>query len=155
MMAVRRFLSRLRGDASGASVIEFALFAPVLGMMVMGITDFAMGYAQKLRIEQAIYRTLEKIAVGTVQSDYQTFKAEAAAAAGVSQSAVTIDNWLECNEVRSAEPFTGNCATGERTARYVSITISTSYTPEFNYGPWVTNAQGVVPITSSSSLRIQ
>ena len=152
---MRRLLSRLWSDTHGASVIEFALFAPVLGMMIMGITDFAMGYAQKLRIEQAIYRTLEKIAVGTVQSDYQSFKAEAATAAGVSQSAVTINNWLECNEVTSPNGFNGNCATGERTARYVSITIATNYTPEFDYGPWVTDANGNVPISSSSSLRIQ
>ena len=155
MISMCRFLRRLRADASGASVIEFALFAPVLGMMVMGISDFAMGYSKKLRVEQAIYRTLEKIAVGTVQSNYQTFKAEAATAAGVNQSEVTINNWLECNEVTSQNGFAGNCAAGERTARYVSITIATTYTPEFDYGPWITDANGNVPISSSSSLRIQ
>jgi len=152
---MRRLLHALRRDTRAASVVEFALFAPVLGMMLMGISDFAMGYAKKLRIEQAIYRTLEKIAVGTVQSNYQTFKAEAASAAGVSQSEVTIRNWLECNEVESPNGFSGSCSTGQRTARYVSITIATSYTPEFAYGPWVTDSNGRVPISSSSSLRVQ
>ena len=152
---MRNFLRRLRADAKGASVVEFALFAPILSMMVMGISDFAMGYSAKLRVEGAIYRTLEKVAVGTVQTDYQYLKAEAATAAGVAQSAVTVDNWLECNRVR-ADSFAGQCAAGQDTARYVSVSITTSYTPRFGYGPLRNrNSSGVVPITSASSLRIQ
>jgi Flp pilus assembly protein TadG len=150
---MRTLLSRLRRDTRGASVIEFALFAPILAMMAMGISDFAMGYSAKLKVEGAVYRTLEKISVGSVQSDYQYLKAEAATAAGVPQSAVTVDNWLECNRVRQTD-FTGVCADGQDTARYVSVAISTSYTPRFNYGPLVTT-NGTVPISASSSLRIQ
>ena len=151
---MRTFLLRLRDDLRGASVIEFAMFAPILAMMVMGISDFAMGYAMKLRVEQGVYRALEKVAVGSVQTDYQFLKADAANEAGVAQTAVTVDNWLECNRVRQTD-FAGMCATGEDTARYVSVSISTAYTPQFNYGPLIRGTDGTVPISASSSLRIQ
>jgi Flp pilus assembly protein TadG len=148
-------LRRLRDDDRGASVIEFALFAPILGVMVMGVTDLAMGYSTKLRVEAAIFRALEKVAVGSFQTDYTTYvRSEAATAAGVPESAVTVDSWLECNRARQAD-FAGSCAAGQDTARYVRVTINTSYTPRFSYGPLVRSSNGTVPIEANASLRIQ
>ena len=147
---------RLRGDDSGASVVEFALFIPVFSVMVMGVSDVAMGYSTKLQIEQAAYRALEKVALGTV-TNYQTLRDEVAASdgsGGIQASNVTVDNWLECNRVRQAS-YTGTCTTGQDTARYVSVTVNWSYTPQFEYGPLVGNSSGVVPITASASLRVQ
>jgi Flp pilus assembly protein TadG len=148
---LHRSLTSLRGDSRGASVIEFALFAPILAVMVMGVTDLAMGYSKKLVLEQAAYRSLEKVAVGTIQSDYTFVQTEAAAAAGVPASSVTVDNWLECNRVRQAS-FTGSCAAGQMTSRYVQVSISSTYTPRFNYGPV---GGSPVPISASTALRIQ
>lgn len=149
-------LHRLETDDRGASVVEFALFIPVFAVMVMGIGDVAMGYSTKLQVEQAAYRALEKVALGSV-TDYQTLRNEVAASdgsGGIQASDVTVDNWLECNRVRQGS-FTGTCTTGQDTARYVSVTVNWSYTPQFEYGPLVGNSSGVVPITASASLRIQ
>ena len=155
---LRRRLGRLGADTRGASVIEFGLFVPILAMMMMGISDFAMGYSAKLRVEAAAYRGLEKVAMGTVQSNYDYLKAEAAAsdgAGGIEAAEVTVDTWLECNETRSPNGFSGNCAAGERTARYVSLTVTDTYTPRFNYGSLLGNSQGVVQLSATSALRIQ
>lgn len=155
-MRALHFLRRLRRDETGASIIEFALFVPILAAMLMGITDFSMGYAQKLRNEQAVYRALEKVAVGSVQSDYQYLRNEAAAAdgaGGIQTSHVTVDNWLECNRARQTD-FDGECATGQDRARYVRVTVSYSYRPRFA-APMIVNSSGVVPLTASAALRIQ
>jgi hypothetical protein len=123
--------------------------------MLMGVTDLAMGYSTKLRVEGAIYRALEKVAVGSFQADYETYlKAEAATAAGVPTSAVAVDSWLECDRARQAD-FAGACAEGQATSRYVKVTITTSYTPRFSYGPLVRSTNGTVPIEANASLRIQ
>jgi Flp pilus assembly protein TadG len=154
-MTLRRLRS-LGRDQRGASVIEFALFAPVLAMMVMGISDIAMGYSRKLVLEGAAYRALEKVAVGSAQTDYSALRTEAATAAGVPESAVTVDNWLACNGTRQTD-FVGVCPAGEEIARYVQVNITSSYTPRFNYGPLYQGraVNGVVPISVSTSLRIQ
>ena len=154
----RRRLGQLGADTRGASVIEFGLFVPILAMMVMGISDFAMGYSAKLRVEAAAYRGLEKVAMGTVQSDYTYLKAEAAASdgpGGIEAAEVSVDTWLECNETRSPNGFSGNCAAGQRTARYVSLTVTDTYEPRFSYGPLLGNSSGVVPLSATSALRIQ
>ena len=146
---------RLRGDERGASVIEFALFAPILAVMVMGITDLSMAYSRKLVVEAAIYRALEKVQVGSFQTDYTTYlRSEAATGAGVPTSEVTVDSWLECNRIRQAS-FTGLCSTGQDTARYVSVAIATTYEAQFTYGPLNPGTDGEIPIAASASLRIQ
>jgi len=157
MPPLRLRLTRLARDARGASMIELGLFAPVLAVMVMGIGDVAMGYSRKLTLEQAAYRVLERVAVGSVQTDYTYLKAEAAAAAGVPESNVTVDNWLECDGVRQAQ-FDGICPDGQMISRYVQIAIAGSYRPVFSAGPLArryNGADGNVPISVSTALRIQ
>jgi Flp pilus assembly pilin Flp len=150
-------LARLVREARGASVIELALFAPILAVMVMGISDVAMGYSRKLTLEQAAYRALERVAVGSVQSDYTYLRGEVAAAAGVPESSVTVDSWLECDSMRQAE-FSGSCPDGQMISRYVRIGIAGSYRPSFGAGPLARRLGGTdgnVPITVSTALRIQ
>lgn len=152
----RTRIDDLVADERGASLIEFALFLPVLGILLMGITDLAMGYSRKLTLEAAAYRALERVAVGSVQTDYSALRTEAANAAGVPLSAVTVDNWLECGSVRQPE-FAGTCPTGQQESRYVQVNIQANYTPHFNYGPLARGmaVDGVVPISVSTALRVQ
>lgn len=153
----RNFLRQLGRDERGASVIEIGLFAPILGLMLMGVSDLAMGYQRKLQLEGAAYRALEKVAVGSFQPDYQTYiRADAAAAAGVPQGQVTVDSWLECAGTRQTS-FTGSCFAGQSTTRYVSVSIDGSYRPRFSWGPLgrQRNSAGNVPVNATAALRIQ
>jgi hypothetical protein len=149
-------LRPLGGDERGASVIELGLFAPVLALMVMGISDIAMSYATKLRLEQAAYTALEKVAVGSVQTDYDFLRTDAARAGDVAEADVTVDAWLECDGVRQAD-FAGVCPDGEMISRYVRVTIDSGYTPTFDYGPLAAAARddGSIPVTASAAVRIQ
>ena len=147
---------RLARDATGVSIIEFALFAPILGVMVMGVTDVAMSYATKLRFEQAAYGALEKVSATSVQTDYTYLRADAAEAAGVPISAVSVDAWLECDGVQQGA-FTGVCADDAVIARYVRLTIDSGYRPTFPYGPLgaATRSDGTMAVTASAAVRIQ
>jgi len=154
-----RRLARFARDESGTSVIEFALFAPILCVTLMGVTDVSMAYARKLAVEQAAFRALERVTVGTVQTNYDYLKTEAAAAdgaGGIVEANVTVTPWRECNQVVQAT-FAGTCPTNELTSKYVRVAISTSYTPMFLEGPMtsVGYVNGVVPIDASAAVRIQ
>lgn len=150
---VARICRRLARDDRGVSIIEVALFAPVLGVLLMGVTDLSMGYARKLALEQAAFRALEKVQVGYTATSYATIRAEAAAAAGVPESQVTVENWLECNRVRQVS-FTGVCPTGQETSRYIGVEIEGTYSPRFSSG-FMPTAGGTVPITAAASVRVQ
>ena len=149
-VAIARSLSR---DERGTSVIELGLFAPILAVMVMGITDLSMGYARKLAVEQAAFRALEQVQVGSEQTSYAFVQAEAATAAGVPAGQVAVDHWRECDRVRQPT-VAGACTSGQETSVYVSVTINTTYTPSFSFSALPT-VNGVVPITASASVRVR
>jgi Flp pilus assembly protein TadG len=45
--------SRTRGGERGASIVEFAILAPVMLLLVMGVIDLARGYQMQIRLENA------------------------------------------------------------------------------------------------------
>ncbi|WP_425506818.1 hypothetical protein [Sphingomonas rhizophila] len=66
--------------------------------MLVGMTDLSRGFSAKLQLTQAAQRSIEKVMQTSFQTGaVDTLKAEAASAAGVDASAVTIDYWLQCN----------------------------------------------------------
>lgn len=157
----RRFLcpraGRLWRDESGVSVVELALVAPVLALLIMGMTDLARGLAARHNLEQAAYRVLEKVAVGSVQSDYTTLAPEAASAAGAGATA-SIDQWLECDGTRQPS-FDGVCPDGQTPARYVRVTVNQNFAPSFSYSratwKFLNLTNGVIPLSGTAALRVQ
>ena len=149
-------LRQLLRDRRGNSVIELALFAPVIATFVVGMSDLARGLTRKFQIEQASYRALELITVGALQTDYSAFvRSAAAAAAGEPIANVTVTNWLECDGVKKAN-FSDVCTSSQQTARYVKVQIVSDFRPTFSYMADVMGgADGRVRLTSRSTLRVQ
>jgi hypothetical protein len=154
-----RRLSALAADARGAGVMELALLAPVLALVLMGMVDVGRALLAKYRINQVAIRTVEKAYVGSVRTDYSYLKDEASAAAGVPPTQVTVDAWLECDGARQPQ-FDANCAPGQMSGRFVSVTVADSYRPSFGYGPLGTGSglirpDGTVALTGRAVLRLQ
>ena len=72
LLRLRGALRSLAGDRRGASVVEFALIAPFLGVLVMGIGDLARGFSAKFELEQAAHRALERVVSGTMANPAMT-----------------------------------------------------------------------------------
>lgn len=161
-----RRLSRLLRDESGASLIEMAMVAPFLATLVIGVTDISRGYSDRLQLEQAAQRAIEKAMQG-MQGDetttiFKTLKAEAAAAAGVAESAVEVRYWLECNGVdQNSSPATMDadyekvCASGQVYARYLRVAITKKYTPFFATKWLGASADGTFSLVGIAGMRVQ
>ncbi|HWH18486.1 MAG TPA: TadE/TadG family type IV pilus assembly protein [Allosphingosinicella sp.] len=151
-------LKRITRDRRGTSAIEFALVAPMLCLFVLAITDIARAASRKYMIEQASYRTLELVTVGSIKGDYSYLKPEAAAASGEPEANVTVRPWLECDGVLK-EPFSETCTSSQQTARFIQLTIVSDFEPLFSSGPlgWSfgVNENGKRRLTARSTLRVQ
>lgn len=148
---------RLLTDRKGTSVMETAIVVPALAILVMGASDLAMGFSEKLKLQQAAARTVEMATAGGLNSAaFQNLQAEGASAAGVPTESVTLDTWLECNSVRQSS-FDGTCGDGEQVARFVSIDISGSYAPMFSFlvPQSRTTDNGGFALNGYSSVRVQ
>lgn len=157
----RASMRRLARDTRGAGIIELAVVAPLLAFLMMIMIDGSRGFAAKAALESAAARTVEKVvAQGQSGSDYSTMRAEAATAAGVPITAVTLDTWLECDETRQAS-FNTVCPANQQIKRYLTIVINGTYTPMFDsatlaalYGGGVSMAGGVA-IQGDAVVRLQ
>ena len=154
-----RAVSLLRNE-HGSSVIEMALAAPVLALLLIGMVDMSRGYSTKLQLEQVAQRTIEKVQntdYNPSRSDQVTaLKAEAAAAAGVSTSAVSLTSWLECNNNGTKLAVTSSCSDPTHAyARYVEIDIQKTYTPMFSTRFAGANADGTYTLHGVAGVRVQ
>lgn len=152
-MRVRRHLS---SDRQGSSVVELALIMPVFAAAVVGIIDLSRGYSTKLQLEQAAYRSIEKVQqYYTTKDTYSTLRDEAATAASVPSSNVSIDYWLECNGTRQSN-YDTTCSGTQAYARWIAVDIQSSYTPIFNLGIFTGNySSGAITLHGKAALRTQ
>lgn len=157
MANLSKMLKAIRHDVRGTSTIELALIFPVGLLLLLGAIDSSLAFAEKLRVEAAASRAVEQItAFSRVKTDYTASRAEAAAAANVAVSDVTVTSWLECNDVVQSS-FTGTCTTaGAQIARFVKVRIRGKFSPAVNYGRFLgTDADGFVRVEGDASVRIQ
>src|SRR5438093_7613231 len=98
----------LAGSDRGAAVIELALVAPVLGLLVIGIVDLSNAFSHKLALEQGAQRAIERIEQTTADTTVEaTLKAEVVCQVNgtsggtcktspITTSDVTVNYRLEC-----------------------------------------------------------
>jgi hypothetical protein len=152
----RELILRLWRDARGASIVETAVFLPTLLMLMAGASDLAMGVSKKMKTQQAADRAMEYATVaGLEKLSTADIQAEAATAANVATSNVTVTKWLECDGTTQAS-FDLGCSEGQIIGRYVSIRISNSYTPILApLLPASIARRGAITFQGFSSLRLQ
>jgi Flp pilus assembly protein TadG len=154
--------NRLSSDERGAAIIEMALLLPVLATVVIGVADISRAYSQKLILEQAAYRGIEKVQqYYATESTYDTLKNEVVTAAhnagftDVTANSVTIDFWLECNGARQTT-YDMECPGGQTQARWITIDVTHNFTPMFASSRWPgSNSDGSYTLHGRAGLRTQ
>ena len=152
-----RSMKQLGRDEGGASIIELALVMPFLAAMVMGVAELSMAYSAKLKLEQAAYRSIEKVQqYRDTSSTFATISAEAttaATAAGFTSPTVTVDYFLECDGTRQTT-YNMTCSTSQTENRWITVDIAATYTPMFATRAWPgANANGTFTLHGKAGLR--
>lgn len=158
-----RKLSTLARDNRGAALIELAIVAPVLGLMTVGVIDMANAFGQKLKLEQAAHRSIEKIMQTTgVLTVEQTIAAEAVCQYNgvnpdgscktdpITVANVTVTHRLECNAVESTAE---DCAEGETEARWIQVSVWDEYEPMFPIHFSGIEANGKYMVKATAGIR--
>jgi len=173
-----RRLSTLAREDRGTAVIELALIAPVLALIIIGVTDVSIAYGRKLELEQAVQRSIEKVmqttgdttVAGTIQKEavcqINGTNPDGTCAAGrLATADVTVKYRLECTTTAGAMTATEktdatqfdalSCANAtDSEARYIMATAVDTYTPMFkiHFG---TGANGVYDLSATAGVRVQ
>jgi Flp pilus assembly protein TadG len=157
-----RHLRELCRDTRGHSFLELGFALPIMASLLIGAVDISRGVSEKLATEQAAQRTIELLQLKDfVYTDRATYQAEAAAAAGVASSAVTVNAWLQCNGTiqtpMDQAHYDGTCSnSSDIMARYVTVEIQKTFTPMFGtkYFPGA-NVNGTFTLKAKAGVRVQ
>ena len=156
-MSIASSLRSLLRDNDGVAVVELALAAPILAMMVVGVADLSNAYSRKLALEQAAQRSIEKIMQTTASTTPDaTVKNEAVAQAGGGLVAndVTVTYQLYCDLVKQAD-YDSDCTAGQSEARYLNVVVTDEYQPMFPLHFAPINANGTYTVRAEAGMRIQ
>ena len=148
--------ARLARDDRGASIVELALVVPIMGSLLIGMVDLSRAYSHKLKLEQAAQRAIEKVQqYQAASSTYGTLQTEAATAANVATSNVTIDFWLECNGTRATD-YNSVCTSGQTYARWVTVDVTGTFSPLFKSKHYPgANTDGTFTLHGVAGMRTQ
>ena len=160
-----RRLRKLARDRSGTATIELALCAPILAMMVIGVSDVSIAYGKKLELEQAAQRAMEKVAQTTGEATPEdTIKKEAVCqyngndssgtcimTAPITTANVTVAYVLKCDGIVTA--YNLDCTSTQTELRYITTVVTDTYTPMFNLH-FGTNSEGTYHLAGKAGVRV-
>lgn len=169
-------LRRLASDDRGAAIIELALVAPMLGLLVIGVVDISNAYGRKLALEQGAQRAIEKVMQTTeLDTVENTLKTEAVCQVNgmtgttcntspITAANVTVTYRLECvngttitstqtsTDATAFDAFT--CGSTEREQKYLEVNITDKYTPMFTtYFAGYNSGDGTYHLQATAGVR--
>ena len=171
--------SKLARNESGAAVIELALVAPVLGLLVIGIVDISNAFSRKLALEQGAQRAIERIMQTTADDTVEnTLKTEVVCQVNgtnsdgtcktspITTADVTVNYRQECTTTggvmttqttTDATTFDGyTCAnTSDTEARYIEVVVNDKYSPMFPIHFSALNSDGTYHISATAGMRTE
>lgn len=155
-----RHARKLQRDKRAFGAMELALSLPFVLFLSLGMIDAFGLVATKIDYERAAQRTTDFAQAKRPNTADGTYlKTVAKSAAGITDSDVTIEIFLECDGTRQSD-FTGSCAPGDETARYVSVLISKAKQTRFDWAALssvfgFTGFPRSITVTGDSMVRIQ
>lgn len=163
---MKRFLKLWREDR-GAAIIELAIVAPVIALMTVGVVDLSNGFGNKLKIEQAAQRSIEKVMQTTGITNVETTIANEAIcqfngtnsdgtckAAPLTAANVTVTHSLYCDN--GATPIADvDCPVGQTESKWIKVTVWTEYSPLFPLHFTGIDANGKYRLQASAGMRTE
>jgi Flp pilus assembly protein TadG len=176
---MRSLFQALRRSERGAAVIELAMIAPILGLMIIGIVDMSNAFSKKLALEQGAQRAIERIMQTTADDTVTaTLKDEVCKQVDgidasnnckntpITSSNVTVTYRLECTDAGGTITTQTNtdadtvdtytCAGGTVSeARYIEVLVTDTYTPLFPIHFSFINGDGTYHLSATAGMRTQ
>ena len=145
----RKPASSIWSARSGTSAVEFALIAPFLALLLVGMVDFSMWIWSEIQVGAAARAG----AANAVVNGFNTTKIISAVTGATNLSGVTAtpapSEFYGCPSTSGISTVTRGitCPMGGTAGTYVQISAQANYTP---IGPWPW-----VPVSLSSSVTVR
>lgn len=158
-MRLRQLLARMLAERTGAALVEFAIVAPVLAVMLVGLVDLSTYISTNLAVQRAARAGGEY----AVNNGFSVSGVSAAVSSSTAQrsgymSAISVDpapsQWCGCPNATTGVAVQAcgtKCTSGLDAGTYVTAGAKASYSPVFPWPGFSTSVQ----IASTTTVRIE
>lgn len=130
-MGILRHLSRTRRNESGNAVVEFALIAPILMVMILGLVDAGRAIGANVRLGNGVTAGLRY----ALADSYATTEISSAAMAGSryadGEATISVTRFCECPDGTSVD-CSGTCTAGFKRI-FVQVDMTRTEATIFSY----------------------
>lgn len=120
---------------SGAAAVEFAMTAPFLILLMLGIFDLGTYIHDRMRLEQISRAAVDYVMQGgpdeNITNDVVAYYDPEGTEAGLYD--VSSDRICTCSDGVAQSCDNVTCGSGDYSRQYVQVTINRSYTTVFDY----------------------
>ena len=143
-----------RQRSKGQGLVEFALAAPLIVLLIAGVLDFGRGVYTFNTVSQASRSGARKAMVDQVKADVRTAAIAAAPTLGLTTSNVSVCFKTQDTAERTCDSAqTDNCPRSERMVGCLAVvTVTTTYRP---FTPFISALFSSIPVTSTSIVAIE
>jgi Flp pilus assembly protein TadG len=143
-----------RQRSKGQGLVEFALAAPLIVLLIAGVLDFGRGVYTFNTVSQASRAAARKAMVDQNRTDVRTEAIAAAPTLGLTTSDVAVCFKTQDTAERDCnESETDNCPRSERMVGCLAIVVvSTTYHP---FTPFLSAIFSSIPVTATSIVAIE
>jgi hypothetical protein len=143
-----------RRRSRGQGLVEFALAAPLIVLLIAGILDFGRGVYTFNTVSQAARSAARKAMVDQNRTDIRTEAIASAPTLGLLSTDIAICFKTQDTAERDCdESFTDTCPRSQRMVGCLAIIkVSTTYRP---FTPFVSALFSQIPVTATSIVAIE
>jgi Flp pilus assembly protein TadG len=124
---IHRFLHRLRRDRGGSPAVEFALIAPLLCMLMFGITQFGIALNNDVELTEAVRTGARNFAISRATSAATPYSTTVSAidtsASGLTAANITVSTSVNGTACTSDS----TCSTALSTAAGETAAVTATY----------------------------
>ncbi len=129
---------RLYGQSeSGVAAVEFALIAPFLALLLIGIVDFGLYLNKRMQIEDTARAAAQYVAQGgsadSVQDDVLLISPVVSEDPDDPTLAMEMETMCECADGVEVSCDTGTCDSGDYVRHFYTVSIQKEYQTLFSY----------------------
>lgn len=131
---------------SGASAVEFALIAPVMTLLLLGLLDYAIAVFHEMELSSAVRAGSQYALVDTTNTTSITNVVNSSTNLDTNLLTVTVSEFCECSDAATVACSGGSCASGS--VRHFT-TVTADYVHTWLFLP------GTRTLSESSTIRTQ
>lgn len=136
----RTWLRAIAHDPRGAALVEFAIAAPVLALMLLGVVDYSLKISATMAVDRAARTGADRAVASSFDetsiSSAITSAVDSGEISGLTALAATPapTSWCGCPDPEAgitAASCGSTCASGREAGRYVTVNAQATYTHLF------------------------